>query len=175
VDGGVVVVFDKGALLPEIVPGTKVKVRWTEKGRLFRGEVELRCKGGRFIPFVEVSFPLSFEPIERRRHRRVKAIVPLEYRKIEGGPFKASQTLDISGGGLRIKVDEDIKVEDELELLIYLPESEVISALARVVRIEEDNTHKIAGLEFMIIDERYRRNIVNFVFKTELKERQRMG
>jgi len=174
-EGSFIVVFDKGAFLPEVTPGRKVNIRWAQRGRLFKGEVELKGKGGRFIPFLEVSSPLFFEPIERRRNRRVKAVIPLEYRKVDGGLFKSSQTLDISAGGLQMKIDEDVDVEDEIELLIYLPESEVISALARVVRVEKRDNEKVAGVEFMIIDERYRRNIVNFVFKTELKERQRLG
>ncbi|MCS7234216.1 MAG: PilZ domain-containing protein [Synergistetes bacterium] len=174
-DGNLVIVFDRGAVLPQVRPGEKVNIIWNEKGKLFKGEAEIRGRGGKIIPFLEVSSPHAFVPIERRRHRRVKALIPVEYRKVSGGLFKSTHTIDISGGGLRLKVDDDIEVDDELEVLIYLPESDVISALARVVRIEERGDEREAGLEFMIIDERFRRNIINFVFKTELKERQKVG
>lgn len=174
-DGGLIVVFDKGILLPQVQPGTKVSVRWSERGRLLKSEVDIRGRGGKVIPFLEISSPVDFAPIERRRHRRVKAVIPVEYRKISDSFFKSTQTLDISGGGLKIRVDDSIEAGDELEVLIYLPESDVISALGRVVRIEERGNEREAGLEFMIIDERFRRNIINFVFKAELKERQKIG
>ncbi len=172
-DGNLIVVFERGTDLPEIPLGKRVNALWVKREKLFGGEVEVRGKGGKFAPFVEITSPFDLKPLERRRHKRVKVMVPIEYRKVDGGLFKATRSLDISGGGVKLIVDEDLAVGDELELLVYLPESDVISALGRVVRVETSEGLRTAGVEFMIMDERKRRDIINFVFKSEMKERQR--
>ncbi len=175
-DGGVILIFDrKEGPLSAIPVGSKLKVRWHGRGKLYEGIVEVRGSGGKFIPFIEVIPPKGFNPIERRRYRRIKALVPVEYRKVGEGAFKSSNTIDISGCGVKILVDEEINVGDELEVLIYLPNSEVVSSLGKVVRIEGEENNRIAGIDLVVMDEHSRKNIVNFVFRKEREERQRVG
>ncbi|MCD6362612.1 MAG: PilZ domain-containing protein [Synergistetes bacterium] len=175
-DGGVILIFDrKEGPIPYIPPGSELKVLWHDKGKLYEGVVKVKGGGGRFIPFLEVAPPEGINPIERRRYRRVKALLPVEYRKVGEGAFKVSNTIDISGCGVKMPVDEEIDVGDELEVLIYLPESDVVSSLGRVVRIEDEGGGRTAGIDLVVMDERSRKNIVNFVFKREREEKQKIG
>jgi hypothetical protein len=87
---------------------------------------------------------------ERRRFRRVMA--PIFYRapRIFSPRHKIT---NISLGGVRIYSDEPLKVGKRLEIEFFLPENISVTAMARVVWIEElpagASARYDVGLEFI--------------------------
>jgi hypothetical protein len=90
------------------------------------------------------------EGIERRLFPRVKADV--YYRVPRVAPSKRA-IHDISLGGVRINCDEKLAVGKELELEFYLPDGNVIAAIAKVRWTSKlprgTDALYTAGLEFM--------------------------
>ena len=90
------------------------------------------------------------EGIERRLFPRVKADV--SYRVPRIAPRKRA-IHDISLGGVRINLDEKLAVGRELEMEFYLPDGNVIAAIAKVRWTsklpEGSDAVYTVGLEFM--------------------------
>lgn len=111
---------------------------------------------------------------ERRRFIRLNVSVKVEYKLLETQPkeIHSSLTKDISGGGICLIADEELKSGTFLELKIYLPkESEPILALGRIAWsksfiIGDEKTGKRfdVGIEFIKIEEVKREKINQYIF-----------
>ena len=95
---------------------------------------------------------------ERRKHKRYKKTLSVRYSCAKGPLIIESKTKskDISAGGIRLPLDEALKVSDRVRLTITLPwKRHVLDAIARVVwasprLITSDLTIKRdCGLEFI--------------------------
>ena len=63
--------------------------------------------------------------------------------------------LDISGGGVKIKIEEKLSLRDRITVNIFIDESEKIQVVGEAVRVEKCNTDEyICGLKFKGISER---------------------
>ena len=79
-----------------------------------------------------------------------------------------TQTLDISGGGILVQPPHPLAIGTILELEIDIPaEPEPILAIGQVAHIRES----AYGIEFLIIEETDRDEIVKYIFETERTSR----
>lgn len=112
---------------------------------------------------------------EKRKFVRLNLNVEVRWRKIietlDRAVDNINLTKDISGGGIRLIVDETVKVADKLSLEIKLPTDKVIYCQGRVIWVEkfeivgrrhEDRYE--AGIEFMDISDDDREEISKLVF-----------
>ena len=80
--------------------------------------------------------------------------------------------LDLSGGGLRIKVKEKIRLGEKIILKISC-ENESYEIIGKIVRCDKSQDGEyIWGIEFKEIDERKRDKIVQKVFSVMRKQRE---
>lgn len=143
---------------------TKVIGRYTEKE----------------IPFYRLSKPYDVKKIQRRDYFRVNIIQTINYikeidlqkdiRREEN--YEDALLLDLSGGGMRIKVKEKLSFNDSIiSNLNY--EDEKIVVKGRVVRIEKtEDKRYIYGIDFRDIDNSTREKIIKIVFKIMRKQRE---
>lgn len=93
---------------------------------------------------------------ERRKTQRLPISFKLRY-KLKGRRnfWNEARSRDISGGGIGLVADEDLKINDKAEVLFYLDsKSDPITALCVIrwcQKAEEDKFR--AGLKFMKIKE----------------------
>ena len=75
---------------------------------------------------------------ERRVYRRFKIALPIQYKlaAFQDGLTKAS-TLDASASGLRLRVKDKPSMNEEIHLLIQLPDGKPIMLAAMVVWCQE--------------------------------------
>ena len=80
--------------------------------------------------------------------------------------------MDLSGGGMRIKVKEKLSFNDSIiSNLNY--ENEKVVIKGRVVRIEKtEDKRYIYGIDFKDIDNSTREKIIRIVFKIMRKQRE---
>ncbi len=113
---------------------------------------------------------------EKRRHKRLKIILPTKYRLGTGGSAHHAETIDISEGGVHlgpVSLSTEWMLENcEVDLEIILPHlRRHLKAIAEVVRVEGSKRphhihhrrrHKVR-LKFCKISEEDRKTIKEFV------------
>lgn len=121
------------------------------------------------IPLILLAKPKEVFKVQRRKFVRVPIVRNIEYAKVEKNtslkPLKAIM-VDLSGGGIRIKINEDIKLGNKLITYIPLGQEQLILK-GEVVRLEkgEDTKKYICGVNFTELDERSREKLIRFIFQ----------
>jgi c-di-GMP-binding flagellar brake protein YcgR len=150
-------------LLP---PGTQVEVQWIAKRGL--GRVPGTGVGKRIaaVPCLEVDLREDPQVLQRRDDVRVEAALDvLVWPDDEDAPPTAATTLDLSGGGIRIRIAGDWQVGNVVHVRVALPEDEPVEAAGRIVRAVEDEETGISfGVRFEDIDDGDRERLIRFVF-----------
>lgn len=131
------------------------------------------------VQLIELSIPENPIRVQRREYFRLPIVMDMKYyaippgrvysgiKDIPSGYFermKRSVTLDISGGGMKAKIDDEVKKGNFLIISFNIPEE--IIAIASVVwcqKDEKDKNYK-AALRFEGIKEKERDKIIRFIF-----------
>lgn len=127
------------------------------------------------LSLYRFSSPFDVRRIQRRDYVRVnfiKAINYLSSKDIEKEKYKKALLLDLSGGGMKIKVDEKLDKNDLIFSKIIYDDS-IIDVNGKVVRVEKtEDKEYICGINFSDIEERTREKIIRIVFKVMRKQRE---
>lgn len=122
---------------------------------------------------VRFEFEASKERIQRRRHVRVDAEVPLLLRVSATGSVLKSSTVNVSGGGLEIVDVVGMPMNALVKIELHLPgEPKPVPMTGRIVRRARPNT-KGVKIERMILSDQDR--LVKFIFarqRLELRNRK---
>ena len=111
---------------------------------------------------------------ERRRYIRLDTRLKINYRILQQSPQSTpTETLDISGGGIRISLNEPLKVGTLLELEILFPsEKKSVCCQGRLVWVEEFSIYQgtkeerrelEGGVEFTTISPEDQDRIIQYV------------
>ena len=111
---------------------------------------------------------------ERRQYIRLDTRLKIYYRILQHSPVPTStETLDISGGGIRIFLNEPLKIETPLEMEIFLPnDTKPIRCQGKLVWVEEFSIYQGAkeerkelegGVEFTHITPDEQNRIIQYV------------
>ena len=124
---------------------------------------------------VRFEFEASKERIQRRRHVRVDAEVPVVLRlsTSSSGSLLRSKTVNVSGGGLEIVDNVGLPLNAIVKIELRLPGDTVpVPMTGRIVRRARPNT-KGVKIERMLLSDQDR--LVKFIFtrqRLELRQRQ---
>lgn len=157
------------------------QIFYDHKGNVFTYKTKVL---GRYIekeiPFYRLNKPYDIKKIQRRDYFRVNVVQVINYMKetnlkkdiIREENFEHALLLDLSGGGMRIKVKEKLSCNDTIiSNLTYENEKMVIKG--KVVRIEKTEDRRyIYGITFMDIDNSTREKIIKTVFTIMRKQRE---
>jgi c-di-GMP-binding flagellar brake protein YcgR len=110
----------------------------------------------------------ALEHLQRRQWVRARVQVPVEVQAegTRGGdaPFRA-QTVDLSGGGARLRTAEPLHAGEEIHLILWLP-SGPIDVPAVVLEAIGDGTARVA---FERVAEAVAKRLVRFVFDVQVR------
>lgn len=156
--------------------GERLDVKYcSEAGRYYEFEVKIigREKSDN-IPMYKLSLPIDVRRIQRRNYVRVPVLKTVKYKLEEEESWCEATTLDISGGGMKIKARRKFKLNDKLVVKIETS-SRVVETEVQIKRCEKVITNEyIYGLEFTDINENRRDNIIKDVFLVMRKQREIM-
>ncbi|MBF0485642.1 MAG: PilZ domain-containing protein [Candidatus Omnitrophica bacterium] len=117
--------------------------------------------------------------VERRKFQRLSLPLKVSYKITKAGRVKKGEAdcIDFSGGGICIRVKEDFKIGEKLELSCSLEgRQEPISVKARVVwSVKEAGANK-NGLQFLNVEHRddfldfFCENLTNMLANQEINE-----
>ena len=144
----------------------------------FSCEVISRGKEGSII-YYKISTPFNIVKIQRRNFFRVGLLNPVQYKKITGIdeedipkiPYKDGLMVDLSAGGLKFKINEEITKEDLILVSLKLSKIEV-EIKCDIVRIENTpDKEKLCGLRFIDITPAQSEKIIQELFEIMRKQR----
>ncbi|ERI91264.1 type IV pilus assembly protein PilZ [Clostridiales bacterium oral taxon 876 str. F0540] len=130
------------------------------------------------IPIIVLALPNEVFKVQRRKFVRVPIVCTVEYSKIENKTENIVKAImvDLSGGGMRIKLNEQrLNVGDLIKA--YIPvEGDSLEIKGEVVRVEKDDVNKlnICGISFIDLEEKNREKIIRFIFQV-MRDQMRKG
>lgn len=144
----------------------------------FKGKVLSKGRDGN-IPYYKLSEPFDIKRIQRRSYFRVGILNHAHYRKItnydsnqaEHIPYSDAMIIDLSGGGVKLKINEEVNLHDVLSVRMKIKGSDII-VNGEVVRVElSEDKQSLCGVKFLNISQVQTDKIVEELF--EIMRRQR--
>lgn len=129
------------------------------------------------IPMYKISNPKEIVKVQRRNFVRVNitkktSYVKGEYSGIRGEQFLPALLLDLSGGGMRVKIKEELKYGDLITVKVNCGESDLYLK-AKIVRKEKSiDGRYIYGSEFWEVDNNLREKVIQEIFSIMRKQRE---
>ncbi|MFT5871343.1 MAG: c-di-GMP-binding flagellar brake protein YcgR [Clostridium sp.] len=164
-----------GAYIP-LSKGTVIDVIYCEEENFYKFQSSVIGRKFENIPILLISKPKEVKKIQRRKYVRIPLISTVKYKNIKNQPKTKPSTVasseylqailvDLSGGGMRVKVSEEIKLNDYL-LVSLTVNSENILIVGQAMRIvKDDEGRNICGLSFEFLDNITRERIIKYIFQ----------
>lgn len=134
--------------------------------------VEDKVKEG-MLPLYKLSAPYNIKKIQRRNFVRVDISKVIKYKaeSFEDKKFYSALLLDLSGGGMRIKIKEKLSQNDSvIGILEY--DGNKIEIQGDIIRIQKaPDGEFICGVDFRNLSESIRERIIRTVFTIMRKQR----
>ena len=148
----------------------------------YRDEKGIYSFLGEVVQKLNIKFPiymikpLSFrEKIQRRFYYRLQVLTKVAIRRLKEDSWLEGLTKDLSGGGLKLIVNQAFKIGEKVECIIILDKNEEVNVAGEIVRSVRDivtNEYEI-GIRYVDISEKTRNDIIAFIFKKQRKLRQK--
>lgn len=153
---------------------------YLDEGRCFKfcSNIISRGKEDNII-YYKISKPFDIEKIQRRSFFRVGLLDTIEYKIITNiyeedaasVPYKEAFMVDLSGGGLKLKVKDEIKEDDLISIKMEI-KGVRIEVKCDIVRIENTvDKEKLCGLKFLDITPVQTDIIIQGLFEIARKQR----
>lgn len=131
------------------------------------------------IPVILIFKPKNLELIQRRNHVRIPFLSEIQCIKLDksinieyknqyldenGEVYVKGTVLDLSGGGMKLKLKEELKLRDKIEVKLTLDDEE-FELIGEIVRAElmEDKTY-LYGVNFIEIDKKTNEKLIRCIF-----------
>src|SRR6056297_605726 len=137
----------------------------------FESRVKKRYKDP--IPLIVLNIPEEIKRIQRRQYFRLKVNKDISYKLVQDDEhkqqeedYKKTQIVDISGGGVKMVLNDDLKKGDIIQILLKIDSLKEKAITGKVVRFitSEDGYTKFAGIKFINIKRSIQDKIVGWIF-----------
>lgn len=126
------------------------------------------------IPMYILSKPYNVNKIQRRDFVRVDTVQVIGYQKYtdDNGKYKEGLLLDLSGGGMRLKISEKLNYREKIKIRLKDDLNQLLVE-GEIVRIQKtDDSRYIYGISFTEIDNITRERVIKNVFAIMRKQRE---
>ncbi|MEG1256033.1 flagellar brake domain-containing protein [Clostridium sp.] len=164
-----------------LLKGNLIECNYNDgKGNIYRFTAEVIGRKFDRIPMIVISKKSELEKIQRRDFVRIPFINEIGYaiidkynermlHDIEKVDYKSGKSLDLSGGGMRIKIKESLNL-NQLIMIKTEVNNKPVLALGKVARIENSQGDEhVYGMAFKYIDNKVREEIIKFIFQNMRK------
>lgn len=153
---------------------------YLDSGRCYNFNAKVLSKGKEGnIEYYKLCAPFNVKRIQRRNYFRVDVLNLVHYRNITNFddedideiPYTEAIMVDLSGGGVKLKINEDIKIHDILSIKMNIKGSNII-VKGEVVRLEISKDNKnLCGIKFLEISQEQIDRIIEESFEIMRKQR----
>lgn len=162
-------------------PGEQVNIAFVLE--MSRFEFETKVIGRRYdnIPLYVMALPKRYVRVQLREFVRIPVILEVKYAVLPDDgkqpTFNICSSLDLSGGGMKLLLEEKYPESDKLILRFTLPFktcAEEIEAVGRVVRVwrETESTLYQTAVKFERISRKQQDLIVRFILMKMSEQRR---
>ncbi|MFW5981746.1 MAG: flagellar brake protein [Halanaerobiaceae bacterium] len=173
--------FIKGEVVPLRI-GQVVKLYFTGDTAAFTFTAKVLDRQIDPVAILTLKKTSELKRIQRREYFRIEAKKEVKYRIIEdplnidgdeSADLERSETLDISGGGIKLLVDDDFPREGFVELYIDIPDIEEMPILGKVVNDYNLGDARAVGIRFLDIGHVIQEKIISWLFDYQRQLRKR--
>ncbi|MBX4265201.1 flagellar brake protein [Clostridium estertheticum] len=166
---------NSGEYLP-LSSGSIIDVIYYEEENIYKFSSTIIGRKFENIPILLLAKPEEIKKIQRRKYVRVPLIKTAKYINLKNEPkvnlstidsskYLKAVIIDLSGGGMRVKVSEEIKNNDFLLVALTVNEEEVL-IVGQTKRIMKDNDGRfISGLSFEFLDKATQEQLIRYIFQ----------
>lgn len=170
--------FRDGEFLPLRVGDSFIVTYYNKKEVYEFTTTVIERKIEKSVPLIYVTYPKQMKQIQRREYVRVETTYPIQYMKIsDKTTLREAEIIlkdkngvnalmiDLSGGGLKAKFGEVLKLGDRMLISVPLKDSEMLLQ-GKIVRVESDGAGKfLDGIGFIELDRRIQEKIIQNIFQ----------
>lgn len=157
-----------------IHPGDSVACTWRQGNQVQEFQAMVVSRDG-LDPVVLVLSrqPVGQQPVQRRDFFRLRARRSVRYQQVSDEPEQNGEkiramgvtaTTDLSGGGIALRLAEELPRGTLLDLVITLPDRE-IQATAEVLRTAWERGEFITAVRFIDIAEKDRASLIRYILR----------
>lgn len=153
---------------------------YLDSGKCYNFNARVLSKGKEGnIPYYKLSEPFNIRRIQRRNYFRVGILNLAHYRNITNFynedikeiPYTEAMMIDLSGGGVKLKINDEVNMNDVLSIKMNIKNSDII-VRGEVVRLEiSEDKQKICGVKFLDISQAQTDRIIEELFEIMRKQR----
>ena len=166
---------NSGEYLP-LSNGSIIDVIYYEEENIYKFSSTIIGRKFENIPILLLAKPEEIKKIQRRRYVRVPLIKTAKYINLKNEPkvnlstindskYLKAVLVDLSGGGMRVKVSEEVKDNDFLLVALTVNEEEVLIVGQTKRRIKDNDGRFICGLSFESLDNATREQLIRYIFQ----------
>ncbi|MBU3190567.1 flagellar brake domain-containing protein [Clostridium bowmanii] len=156
--------------------GTIMDIIYYEEENLYKFKSSVIGRKFENIPILLISKPKEIIKIQRRKYVRVPLLKATKYKNLKNQPninpktiekseFLRAVLVDLSGGGMKVRVSEEIKMNDFILLDLVVNEEDII-IVGQAKRIQKDDEGRfVCGLSFEFVDSPTRERIIKYTFQ----------
>ena len=153
---------------------------YLESGKCYKFNARVLSKGKEGnVSYYKLSEPFNIKRIQRRNYFRVGILNLAHYKNITNFaaedideiPYTEALMIDLSGGGVKLKINDEVKMQDILSIKMNIKNSDII-VRGEVVRIEiSEDKQKLCGVKFLDISQDQIDRIIEQLFEIMRKQR----
>lgn len=167
--------INSGEYIP-LSKGVSIDVIYYEEENLYKFQSSVIGRKFENIPILLIAKPKEIKKIQRRKYVRIPTFSNVKYvnlknqpktnpKTIESSQYIKAVLVDLSGGGMRVRISEQVKLNDFL-LMSLTVNNEDIFMVGQVMRIiKDDEGRYYCGLSFEFLDIATRERIIKYIFQ----------
>ena len=156
--------------------GVIIDVIYYEEENIYKFASEIIGRKFENIPILLLAKPKEIKKIQRRRFVRVPLIKTAKYinikneskvniSTIDDRKYLKAVLVDLSGGGMRVKVSEKINPNDFLLVSLNVNEEDVLIVGQTKRIVKDDDGRFICGISFESLDNGTREQLIKYIFQ----------
>jgi len=167
--------INSGEYIP-LSKGTIIDVIYYEEENLYKFQSSVIGRKFENIPILLIAKPREIKKIQRRKYVRIPIISTVKYinlknqprtnpSTIENSKYLKASLVDLSGGGMRVRVSEEIKLNDFLLVSLTVNNEDTLM-VGQAMRIAKDDEGRYyCGLSFEFLESTTRERIIKYIFQ----------
>lgn len=166
---------NSGEYIP-LSKGAIIEVIYNEEENFYKFRSSVIGRKFENIPILLIAKPTEVKKIQRRKYVRISLISTVKYINLKNQPKINPKTIgsseyikavlvDLSGGGMRVRVEEEIKLYDFLLVSLTINNEDTLIVGQAMRIIKDDEGRFSCGLSFEFLDSATREKIIKYIFQ----------